>query len=643
MLPLRVVIRGLRQNFHILSAGIIFVYILFFSLISCFRYNSFDFKDFDFAIYGQVMWNLLHGSMESSILGIPFLGNHMDLILFVVLPFYAVFKHPITLLFLQNILIGLGAVPVYLLAKRILDKDFAFIFSLLYLFYPALNFVNYFEFHPLSFVIVFLLCMIYYFEKENFRLFTVFMVLSLLCKENVALGVIFYGIYAWIFRRRAYKWVVVPILTGALYFILTLKLMGFLNKGVINFNYLYSNLGNNLTEIFVNILKRPDIVFQSLFSSLNLDFLMKLLLPLSLLSVFSNSIFIALPFFLQQMLSIRVMDHTINYHYTATLIPFLFISAIYGARFILDRKYLKKNALICILLAGILLSNVCFGMVIKMPFKQDIDYKKEDFVKKIPLPAPVVATFEYLPKLSQRAGIYSFHHVYMNRYTLSDKEYILPENIEYALIDFNDSLTFSAFYRPEHCINLQKFFTKDNWGVIDGADDILLLKKNNNGADTGFCVFLGKAPPLEPPLIAIEDNIGIKKYEIKHDVYKPGGVVGLTLFWESLCKTNKDYWAVFKIVDEKNNVLHFVFHPVCYRIYPAYLWQKGDLYKEEVKILIPYKIKEKHFYIKMAVFDRMGVDNQHGRIEKIAMTSHDNQIFDKEGWIVLGEGDLVNK
>ena len=60
----------------------LFLYAAFFFSLDFLRYQYFYFFDMDFAIYSQVMWNMLHGSFFSSILGVSFLENHTDIILF---------------------------------------------------------------------------------------------------------------------------------------------------------------------------------------------------------------------------------------------------------------------------------------------------------------------------------------------------------------------------------------------------------------------------------------------------------------------------------------------------------------------------------------------------------------------------------
>src|ERR1035441_6286533 len=79
-----------------LSCG---AYILLFFTWCSLKYYGFAYNDFDLAVHDQVFWNLLHGRIFNSILGIDFLGNHAHFITFLIAPFYSLCPHPLFLLF----------------------------------------------------------------------------------------------------------------------------------------------------------------------------------------------------------------------------------------------------------------------------------------------------------------------------------------------------------------------------------------------------------------------------------------------------------------------------------------------------------------------------------------------------------------
>ncbi len=521
-------------------------YIGIFCIISFLRYQSFGFNDFDFAVYAQALWAILHGSIHSSILGIPFLGNHLDLILFLIAPLYAVFPSPLTLLFLQTIFLGLGVVPVYLLAGEKLGKAFAAVFSILYLFYPALHFLNHFEFHPVAFATPFLLFMWYFFEKSRFIPFLVFMFLAMSCKENIPLGVIFFGLYVKLFTRGDRKWRLVPSVCGLFWFIAGILTVRHFNQGLIDFGSLY----RGIFEVGIG---------RVLLSWHNLEFSFQLLAPLAFFPLLAPEIlFAASPFFLMQFLSLRGTDHSILYHYTAALIPFLFVAAVVGTSRLLNSGVFTRPKMTT---AGLLLvfcfaSNVWFGLVPKLwaglprdYVLSDLDRAKANFIGQIPPEASVVATFEFLPKLSKRLGLYSFHHVVMNAHTLAAYPgYRLPEDVEYALIDFDDPLTFSAFYPAEGYRNLQRFFSEDAWGLVAASGSVGLFKRGFSSSEKLYEIL--EQPPAGGRSILIERDIRMVQADGSGPLVSEGKI-RFSLIWESLRKTDKDYWIGIRFVDSK--------------------------------------------------------------------------------------------
>ena len=231
----------------------ILAYILIFGYLSFLKYQSFNYLDWDLTSDAIVLWNSVHGKflyypfLEQSIL-----GAHLYLIALFILPIYAIFQSPLTLLFLQSMFLGLAAFPLYLLARTKLNKTFSLSLVVAYLLYPSLGYINLFESHFEIYEIFFLFFTLYYFEKERFRNFLVFVLLTLFCKENASLVVFAFGIYAWI-RRRSKGWVLTPLLVGAAWFFLSVKVViphfakdAKLYKDGFIFSFYYNHLCINL-------------------------------------------------------------------------------------------------------------------------------------------------------------------------------------------------------------------------------------------------------------------------------------------------------------------------------------------------------------------------------------------------------------
>lgn len=572
----------------------ILTYIFYFGLISIMKFNSFSYYDFDFAVHDLAVWNILHGSIFNSILGIPFLGNHMHLIMFFVAPIYAIFNHPVTLLLLQTAALGMGAVPVYLLSRHLLDDNWALIISIAYLFYPALGYTNLFEFHPTVFATFFLAVTIYYYVLNSFWKFTIFLILSMICQENIPLAGIMFGVLA-VFNKRKLKWVVLPILSGVSYLLIAFYLIAHFNNNTIQFMAIYGHLGNSIPQILLNILTNPQLLIKTLFRPQSFTYLFYIFVPVAFLPLLSPLILIpALPFFLQHLLSARIAELTIVYHYAAEIIPFIFASAIFAIRFLLKHKRIKiyQIYLKIFLLAVLLVSNIYLGPHFTMLrrlsfFKKDyLDLYKDSLLVKIPQEASVVATFEYLPHLSHRKNLYSFHHVYMDHYTISSKKYELPQNTEYALIDFNDSLTFGSFYSPKNYKNIQRFLARGNWQVEDTLDSIVLFKKNI-ALGYSLCEMLQEVPPSI--MNKMEINIDKEIKFIGYDLSKTdrGGIFDFTIYWRSLKQTDKDVNVLFDVVNENSRLVIRKILPICHRIFPTNGWEEGQIFKDRYQIKIP--------------------------------------------------------
>lgn len=589
------------------------LYTALFSFVCTIKYRFFIYNDFDLAVHDQVMWNLCHGSLISSILRLNFLGNHAHLILFFLVPVYKLFPSPLTLLYVQTLLMALGAVPLFLLARSVLGSGwFALSLAVAYLFYPGLGYTNLFEFHPPALAIFFLLWMLYFYHRNRFGLFSLFMALSMMCQENVPLAIIMMGFFAAVNRRRWF-WIIVPLVSGAAYFLFVIKvLMPHFNKGVMQFLQLYAHLGSSYGEVIANIVKHPVVVLRIMFAPAKLFYLFQLFAPVAFLCLASPvSLAIALPLFMQHLLSLRVHEITIVTHYTADLIPFIFFACVYGFRRLMHLPWLKKFPafIACFVVATSVGISFWFGPQMKigrfikayLP-RQETARIKESFVKQIPPDASVVATFEFLPHLTHRKHLYSFHHVYQGLYTMSDRTYTLPEHVEYALIDFNDYLTFFGFVANPRVNyeNLRNFLTSGPWGVVDARDTVVLFHKNSVDRFPLYQVLTQAPAPSQKTSARITDEIELAGFDVGLDRFPAMDVV---LYWHCLKKTDKSINVFFHLFDTEGLSTVEFFRPVCYRIYPSFDWQPGEWVLDKQQLVLPSGLRPGRYVLLMGFYN----------------------------------------
>lgn len=608
---------GLEKRHNILSAdtaaiGLVFLYIAFFSWISALKYNSFSYDDFDLAVHAQTLYNILHGSIQSSILGIPFLGNHLNFVLFLIVPMYAVFKSALTLLLLQAVALGLSAYPIYLVAKEELPRPLSLAVLFSYLLYPSIGYVNTYEFHPTVFATFFLSLALYMIYKNRFIPFLISIILALTCQENIPILVVPLGIYM-LCVKKAPRWWLAAVLTSGVWFLVgTYKLIPYFGKGTIKFIAIYGYLGNSMPEVAKNIITHPAQILGIILLPANLIYLCQILGPVLLLPVLSPLSFMpAIPTLLQHILSVRETEHTIYYHYTAEIIPFVFFAAVFALKRLLD--IVKDQGVKKMMLIGVIAAaaggNIILGPHIKLLstvnkyYKTDLDYVKETFLAQIPKGAEVAGTFEFLPKLSARKKLYSLHHASMGKYTLSNIDYELPKSTEYIITDFEDILTFkSNFYIPESGSNLRKIFMGGDYGIVNILDTIALFKKGYNGNYRLYEILPAQSAPPNNLGAAVNADIELAGFEVDKGSIKKG-VIAFRFYWRCLKKTDNVYGAFVDVFDRSGRLAKRAARFICYRVYPTNEWAEGQVIMEDYRLLVPGALSDSGLEARMGVFN----------------------------------------
>ena len=161
-------------------------------------------SSFDSALYDQGIWLMsrFHTPFVT-LMGRNLMGDHTSFVLVFLVPLYWVFPAAGTMFFVQAAAIGAGAIPVYLYARRRLDSDwYGAVMAAAYLLHPAVSWTNMENFHPDAFLGVFVGFAIYGALERKWRLYAVFVVLSLLVKEDVSLVVVPLGVWVAIKRDR---------------------------------------------------------------------------------------------------------------------------------------------------------------------------------------------------------------------------------------------------------------------------------------------------------------------------------------------------------------------------------------------------------------------------------------------------------
>jgi uncharacterized membrane protein len=321
-----------------LVAGIT-AYAAGFAALSVLRHSAFATGRFDLGNMVQAVWSTAHGHplQMTGLHGdqISRLGAHVDPILVLFTPLWWIWPSPDMLLVVQAVLVGLGAVPVFLLARRHLASARAGLgFALTYLLYPATGWLTLNEFHPVALATPLLLFAFWYLDGDRLLPFALFSIAAAACKEEIALVVAGFGIWYALTRRRWAVGAAVAVAGGAWAAIAIGVVIPHYHAGAeSDFYGRYSEVGGSAGGILKTTVTHPLRIAEAAFSLRDLHFLLDLVAPLVGLCLLAPLVLIAaLPELAINLLSSTPTQTSIHFHYTAGLIPPLLIGAVFGAK-----------------------------------------------------------------------------------------------------------------------------------------------------------------------------------------------------------------------------------------------------------------------------------------------------------------------
>lgn len=147
-----------------------------------------------------------HVHYPGALSGLQYLvfGNHIAPIQLLVLPFYALFQSPLTLLTIQVLVLAtLTGIAVYFISKDLLKNEFlALAICFAYLFNPGMHGSFIFDYHVEYFMPIFFLLVFYFYMKNNRNLFVLSLVLLLLVMESTPYLALVLGLAMFVYEYK---------------------------------------------------------------------------------------------------------------------------------------------------------------------------------------------------------------------------------------------------------------------------------------------------------------------------------------------------------------------------------------------------------------------------------------------------------
>ena len=359
-----------------LALGAALLATILFGALALLRHWTFHSTASDLAVFDQVMWNTVHGRFMESTISLArcephsFFGDHFSPALLLLVPPYALFPHPETLIVAQTISLALGAWPIYLLARRSLPTSAQrLVWVAAYLLSAPLSFIALYDFHEITLAVAPLGFAMYFLATRRTVPMVLCLVLALLAKEEVALIGVGFGV-ALAFQGR-WRSSAVVIAGSIVAFVVTLQVIIPAFAAGAPYQYLgrYASLGRDEGEIARTLLLDPLRVLSVLVKGeigSKIVFVLSLFGPGLGLALRSRWALIpSLPPLGYLMLSDYGGEHTLHNQYGAPLIPLALGASILGVAALGERWRRRVTV-------GVLASSLFFAFSFGgLPFSLD--------------------------------------------------------------------------------------------------------------------------------------------------------------------------------------------------------------------------------------------------------------------------------
>ncbi len=477
------------------------------------RYERFGAMAYDLGIFVQGVWLLSRFQTPFITLrGLNLFADHFSPILLPIALIYHIFPDPKMLLVLQTLGLASGAIAVYLLTlSRLRSQLLGIALALAYLFYPALQWINLFDFHPDAFITPFLLFAFVALEKRRWKAFWSLLIGALACKESCGLVGMMLGFY--VGAKDGWRRGLAVSLFSVTWFLTALKIMQWLNGGHPSaYLSLYHAYGNSLFGIVAYLLLHPLHVLTIVISDQNLAYLGDLLYPLAFMPLLAPEILALLvPILLSNLLADRVQMHYVGFHYSAPIIPLLMLGTVLGIERVreLFQNYpvgqqftyglLGGGVLVCASMATHLMG-AWLGTTLPYPpmLSEAQSQKVRRWLRQIPPDASVSAQSALTTWLAQRERVYVFPNSFqaaawgnsaqaLRNEELQDFHALPPKelqrrfaqsDVEYVVLNIAPNEW--PLTANNYAYMVSQLFKTPAYGVIQASGDFVLLRR---GAD----------------------------------------------------------------------------------------------------------------------------------------------------------------
>ncbi len=465
--------------------GVVF-YISFMSFFNLRWHYKLRTHNFDLAIDNNLIYSALKGAhMQSTVTfgndPSQYLAIHAKFGQYVILPIYALYPTPETLIVIQSALLGATALPLFGFARHHVRPWIAAAIALAYLAYYPVHSANFCESKYLSLSGFFVVAVFWAAETRRWGWMAAAFVAATMMREDIPIGLAIGGAFLALTGHRPLAGLIMAAVSTVWFLILRLAIMD--NAGDWWFPDMYKGLWAPGQKGFVSVAKtlasNPLFVLGKIITRDKLFFLMHLLVPLAFIPLRRWWLWASiLP---GALLTLLVTDYKpiygFSFQYVMHWVPYMFL-AVPLALAAMERSGGRPRMLGALLALGLAVSVTSYnygafsardGSVKGGYFDIEFGFSAEEkqrlgelreVIGLIPKDASVVATEGIGPHVSSRQGMYAL------RRGVYDAEFMLASQKE---LDYEQT-------RP--------LFTKSvkegHYGVLKRVGEFVLLRRGHD-------------------------------------------------------------------------------------------------------------------------------------------------------------------
>ena len=454
---------------RVVYAGVA-TYAVLFAFAAVLHYAVFEEARFDLGNMVQAIWNTAHGHVleNTTLHGQQHsrLGSHVDPFLILLAPLIWIPASPAILLALQALAVASGALPVFWLARKHLDSARAGAqFAFAYLLYPATQFHAFTigdGFHAVSFAVPLILYAIWFLDEDRLVAFSVVALLAFTTKEELPLAVGCLGI--WYAVRRGHRLFGLGVFAAG--FLVTLfnflwVIPHFAPKGVQPFAGRYAAVGGTPRGMAHKLVTDPLAFVHAVADGHKAGFLALLLIPFLGLWLFEPLLLLgAVPDLAINLLSSNPNQTTVQFQYTAGIVPFIVAASVLGASRFKRRALDLSMWCLAATAAVAIYSPIYLGAKDVRALGSPLVSAKAHAVGLIPHGVPIAVSNQLGGRLSGRRYVYSFPFV--------------RRRAEWIVVDRNDlSYPDLAVYKRQ----IRKYQANQKWRTVYSSHGVTVLHR----------------------------------------------------------------------------------------------------------------------------------------------------------------------